>query len=576
MANLGFNPLLDPATQAQIDRQRQYAQLLQQQSLTPNEGSMVSGHYVAPSWTQGLARMVQGYTAGKINKDTDAQQSAMWKNQMAMLSQMLSPTQSPQAGPSDVMGAGAAASPNDASGNNTGGVGPTTGNAQTLDAMPPTQPSGFVNQGSNNFNIANLLKSNAISSLGGDAAGSAFWKQYEPTDATRMAMAAGLDPRMANADTLHKNTYIPPTRLGEGAYADSSGNVQGLPSAAQPGFINQRNQQGQWETVPVGGGLQAISQSTAAKTEAESAGKIINVKDASGREVPMWAGQAVNGGQPTQSAPATGNFDLSTPQKVSALNQDIEKLKLSDPQQAAQVQAAADQQKFANIPKLAVPTGIGQSTYNQETQKSQAEAASKTQENLGSLANAANQKISLNNQALSLLDKSDIGPGASLSADLKSIIAKYVPGVSEASFQNTPSATLALQKDLLNAATAKAKAQFGARITQQEVQLMLSKGSPNVNMPKAAIQYLIQSDNAAANYDIQKANDFGKYMSNGGDPYQFDGWYAKNFPLANDTAQVHLKTPQATPAPQQQAPQVTKTINGKTYVKINGQWHEGQ
>jgi len=42
-----------------ISRRQEFAKLLREQSMTPSEGQMVSGRYVAPSWTQGLARLLQ-------------------------------------------------------------------------------------------------------------------------------------------------------------------------------------------------------------------------------------------------------------------------------------------------------------------------------------------------------------------------------------------------------------------------------------------------------------------------------------------------------------------------------------
>lgn len=69
---------------------------------------------------------------------------------------------------------------------------------------------------------------------------------------------------------------------------------------------------------------------------------------------------------------------------------------------------------------------------------------------------------------------------------------------------------------------------------------MLSRGSPNVDMPKAAIKYLVDSDNAGLNYQKKQSTDLGRYLSNGGDPYQFEGWYAKSFPLSAETSKVHL------------------------------------
>ena len=41
------------------------------------QGNMVSGHYVAPSWTQHLATLLQGYAGGKANRDADERQKAL-------------------------------------------------------------------------------------------------------------------------------------------------------------------------------------------------------------------------------------------------------------------------------------------------------------------------------------------------------------------------------------------------------------------------------------------------------------------------------------------------------------------
>ena len=52
-----------------IRQQMRYAQALQQQGLQPDQGQMVSGHYVAPSWTQGLAKLGAGALSGKAYAD---------------------------------------------------------------------------------------------------------------------------------------------------------------------------------------------------------------------------------------------------------------------------------------------------------------------------------------------------------------------------------------------------------------------------------------------------------------------------------------------------------------------------
>jgi hypothetical protein len=194
---------------------------------------------------------------------------------------------------------------------------------------------------------------------------------------------------------------------------------------------------------------------------------------------------------------------------------------------------------WQSMPRRAQPQGVGQTTFDKATSEHQAATANELATKHGALADAANQRLALNNQALSLVDKADTGPLAAQTGVVKNWLVSNL-GIPESAFTNTPSATYALQKDLLNAATQKAKSQFGARMTQQEVLLMLSKGAPNVDMPKAAIKYLIGSDNAVAQYQIKQANDLGRYMQQGGDPQRFESWYSQAFPLAGTLGGVHM------------------------------------
>jgi len=61
-----------------IERQRQYAQALRKQSLEPMPaGQMVGQHYVAPSWTQGLAKVLNAYQANNLENQADERQSAL-------------------------------------------------------------------------------------------------------------------------------------------------------------------------------------------------------------------------------------------------------------------------------------------------------------------------------------------------------------------------------------------------------------------------------------------------------------------------------------------------------------------
>lgn len=57
------------ADDEKIRQSLRYAEALQQQSLQPNQGQLVSGHYVAPSITQGLAKLGQAFAGSRITTD---------------------------------------------------------------------------------------------------------------------------------------------------------------------------------------------------------------------------------------------------------------------------------------------------------------------------------------------------------------------------------------------------------------------------------------------------------------------------------------------------------------------------
>lgn len=73
-----FAPGFDQQVEQQnIDRQRQYAQALRKQSSEMPDGRMVGRTYVAPSWTEGLAQMLQAYQGGQVERGADEKQKAL-------------------------------------------------------------------------------------------------------------------------------------------------------------------------------------------------------------------------------------------------------------------------------------------------------------------------------------------------------------------------------------------------------------------------------------------------------------------------------------------------------------------
>lgn len=62
----------------ELQRKRQLANLLTQQALTQQpQGQMVSGHYVAPSWTQNLANLANLYVGQSMQKEADVEQQQL-------------------------------------------------------------------------------------------------------------------------------------------------------------------------------------------------------------------------------------------------------------------------------------------------------------------------------------------------------------------------------------------------------------------------------------------------------------------------------------------------------------------
>ncbi len=76
--NMGFgSPMMAPdiaQKQYQLAQRQAYAQALMQQSQEPLQGQMVGGQYIAPSWTQGLAKALGAYLGAKSMADMPQQQ----------------------------------------------------------------------------------------------------------------------------------------------------------------------------------------------------------------------------------------------------------------------------------------------------------------------------------------------------------------------------------------------------------------------------------------------------------------------------------------------------------------------
>lgn len=72
------------------EQQRRTAEALRRQAIQPLQGNMVSGWYVAPSWTQYLAQALAGYNAGQKERAANKREEQAGENRNKALSELLS------------------------------------------------------------------------------------------------------------------------------------------------------------------------------------------------------------------------------------------------------------------------------------------------------------------------------------------------------------------------------------------------------------------------------------------------------------------------------------------------------
>lgn len=290
MANqIPLTNILDPsavADQIQLDRRMRMAEMLRQQAMAPEQQQTAGGYVLPYSPLQGLSKLAAAYGASKMDEQTDAQRVAMAQRQSQMLMNALRGNQ-PQSVP-DTRFQGMTGMGFDEKGNVT--QTPQDFNNQFQEAISHPAPQQPVQQNGGQFDLGNLIRGNAISQLGGEQAGGAFWKQYEPTDATKLALAAGVDPRLANRAELQKatmyqmqpgamtqnlltgqNMFAP--KVGEGIGLTPQGTAYSVPGYAQANANIQGAQAGAIEGAKAGWNPQTyqLPQGPTVLTQAQAA-----------------------------------------------------------------------------------------------------------------------------------------------------------------------------------------------------------------------------------------------------------------------------------------------------------------
>lgn len=302
------NPFASPDVlqqQARFQQNQALAGALLQQSQQPLQGQMVSGHYVAPNWTQGLAKALQAYAGYRAWQDLPQQQAdlqrANQESQAALFG--LGPR---QASPQQVLASGAA----------QGSAGPTNQNAQAMGQMlsgqsqnrQPALPLLPGRSAQESFIVAQGVGLPAYLKLVAE-------QSDNRTDAQKNLAAAGIQEgspqwRAALQDIVQKQGYIAPVNAAPGSTALDPITLQPRFSAPQNGIQQRFDPQGNAYAAQVPGFAAAQANITgaeaAAKADAEAARDLVTTVDPStGDTVYRPRSQVVSSGATAQLNPAT-------------------------------------------------------------------------------------------------------------------------------------------------------------------------------------------------------------------------------------------------------------------------------
>lgn len=287
MATAGMNPayLVDPSLygdQQAIEQQRQLAQLLMTQGLTPQGNSeVIGGVAIRRSPMEGAAKLAQLLSGQGIQRDSNlASQDLMQRQAAAMGSMFGMGQQQPQGAPQ--------------------GAGPALGAALGGQAAPAT-PAGALG-----LPGMSPMQSLMSYSMNPDKYMESYLKGFTPNDTTIQARQGGVDPQIANRLALIKASTDPkilgmqqagmgPMQIYQALYGEAaknaeidrkagnqfenpltgaSGMVPKIPENANP--VGSPLPNGSLPGVaPIGGGAGVISSNAAAQERAKEENKFV-------------------------------------------------------------------------------------------------------------------------------------------------------------------------------------------------------------------------------------------------------------------------------------------------------------
>lgn len=400
-----------------------------------------------------------------------------------------------------------------------------------------------------------------LSMMGPQEYAKALAGRYAPTDLEKQLHAAGINPASPEGQTALRAAISKATtnveKLHPGGTLFDVNKGQPIFNAPQNGQQIQYGPNGpQVNLLP--GATAAEAAMTGAETGAKTANTPAVIPTAGGGSTYGYPGDILG---PSPALRGSGAIGRPAP-KVG--------------QPTASVAPTPQGTGWASMPKLPISNAIGAPNAFQEGRlKAAGEKDAQLSSQYGQEANLADQKMQYNADAMKLLSQAETGPSSEWLTENRARLMEW--GVPESLIpgDKTVTPTLELNKVLKQSALQGARAIFGSRMTQMEVRLQHEELSPSTSMTKDAIASLIQQDNIKSQYAKQRADDYGKYIQQGGDPHRFESWYSKNFPLT-DFAKQHSQEGTSITTQQPKVPpgSITRQIGGKTYYQQNGKWYE--
>ena len=527
-----------------ISQQRKYAAQLLQQGAQNLPGEMVSGHYVAPSWTQQLARVLQsglgGYGNFKAGQDetalTNKYQSDM-KNANQHLSDALKTSKND---PEAIASA-------------TSNYFTETGNPDDAGKFALTNAQESIKRA----RTAQLLQSVGLGQPGTTSTDSAqpnadgTMPVQTNTSQPNMSQTIGGVNRLAAGLTLSGD----PTLEKFGTMVAKANE----PLIGRTGGINRFNPQtNEYDLDP--GSLRGLKDIESQKQEIEANHKVVAVPQADGSTRYMTQAQQIAETQPAVQGAGAGVFNSFTPREQAAIEKDAKKNGYSNydvtyKQQNGQV-------NNGNVNRQSGQPGFssGQTTVGNEMQKEQGKNAGELELRINNDANSAVSKIAQNNKMIGLLPSITTGPLSKQITTLKTL------GTSLGVDIGDPSSNQEFEKMAIKGALESARQIYGGRLTNQDVNTQIAS-NPGSTMSAKAVYELIKYDNIVQQRTLDKQKAYFDWLHSGKSTNEFEMNFNQSNPFMGVSSPKNGQSA-ASSAPGLE-PIVTKQKSSNAKLKAN-------